>query len=497
MENYPYSYPDSHDSSPRSRDNESWDDQQQPSSNYKVKFMCSYGGKIHPRPHDNQLAYVGGETKILSVDRNIKFSTIVSKLSSLSDYEVCFKYQLPGEDLDALISVTNEEDLEHMMLEYDRLYRGAGSRPARLRLFLFPINTSNQSSFSADDPKPSQQWFVDALNSVPSISSLDSSPPASATNADFLFGYEKQQQQPQLQPGNSPTVAKLMDPKPELPIQEPKIVIGSGSDVGRDDRNIGGESMFEIQRQIQELQRLQIVNQHEQQQQQQQQQINQQQQQAAMYQRKQQQAAYHGDYYMPEKPVPTGVPVPVPVSVPQTGYWQQQERQTTVTGGYSDQITGADRQQQQQQQQQPMYMMPSPAGMYQTTATNVRPVTGHVGHGYYGGMQGMQRVIPDVYREQPVYPMGPPPTQHQIQQPQAQMTKMMVGEGGGGGGGYTTAQVAYDNSGRQVYYTTGAPQQPILPPSYQTAVTTMSVVDPRQSGLNQDAKVVKPPQGSL
>nr|GMD89218.1 PB1 domain-containing protein [Ipomoea batatas] len=143
MENYSYSsYPDSVNSSPRSREvdceNASWDEP--PSSNYKVKFMCSYGGKIHPRPHDNQLSYVGGDTKILSVDRNIRFSSFMSKLSTLYEADVCFKYQLPGEDLDALISVTNDEDLELMMLEYDRLQR-ASNKPARLRLFLFPFSS--------------------------------------------------------------------------------------------------------------------------------------------------------------------------------------------------------------------------------------------------------------------------------------------------------------------------------------------------------------------
>ncbi|KAE8657017.1 putative Oxidoreductase, zinc-binding dehydrogenase family protein [Hibiscus syriacus] len=100
-------------------------------ANYKVKFMCSYGGKIQPRSHDNQLAYVGGDTKILAVDRNIKFSAIMAKLSSLygGGSEVCFKYQLPGEDLDALISVTNDEDLEHMMMEYDRSHRVSAKPP--------------------------------------------------------------------------------------------------------------------------------------------------------------------------------------------------------------------------------------------------------------------------------------------------------------------------------------------------------------------------------
>ncbi|CAL5370903.1 unnamed protein product [Camellia sinensis] len=109
-------------------------------SNYKVKLMCSYGGKIQQRPHDHQLTYVGGETKILALHRRIKFSDILSKLISLSNSAaISLKYQLPGEDLDALVSVINDDDLEHMMAEYDRIHTlsSPSSKPARLRLFLF------------------------------------------------------------------------------------------------------------------------------------------------------------------------------------------------------------------------------------------------------------------------------------------------------------------------------------------------------------------------
>ena len=123
-----------------------------------TKSNSCANGKIQPRPHDNQLAYVNGETKILAVDRNIKFNAIMSKLSSIcNDVDLCFKYQLPGEDLDALISVTNDEDLEHMMLEYDRLLRNS-AKPARLRLFLFVVNSA-PASFSTGDPKSERQWF--------------------------------------------------------------------------------------------------------------------------------------------------------------------------------------------------------------------------------------------------------------------------------------------------------------------------------------------------
>ncbi|KAL7205709.1 hypothetical protein ACSBR2_018605 [Camellia fascicularis] len=146
MENdsYTTSNPDSGDSSPWSTEIDfenkaPWEEQPAPppSSNYEVKFMCSYGGKFHPRPHDKKLSYIGGETKILAVDRNINFTGLIGKLSVLCHADVCFEYQLPGEDLDALISVTNDDDLERMMHEYDRLFR-ASWKPARFRLFLFP-----------------------------------------------------------------------------------------------------------------------------------------------------------------------------------------------------------------------------------------------------------------------------------------------------------------------------------------------------------------------
>ncbi|XP_047156911.1 uncharacterized protein LOC124827807 [Vigna umbellata] len=196
---------DSRDSSPRSRDPDADNhhhhsfDEPPPSLHSKVKLMCSYGGRIQPRPHDNHLTYVAGDTKILAVDRHIKLPALLTKLSSLANApanDTFFKYQLPGEDLDALISVTNDEDLHHMMLEYDRLCR-TSPRPARLRLFLFSLhnNNSNNSNinFALTDPKPERQWFVDALNSVQVPLVEGSSPPhTAAPNPDFLFGLDKQ-----------------------------------------------------------------------------------------------------------------------------------------------------------------------------------------------------------------------------------------------------------------------------------------------------------------
>jgi len=79
-----------------------------------------------------------------------------------------------------------------MMFEYDRLSR-TSPRPARLRLFLFPLHNNNSNlNFALTDSKPERQWFVDALNSVP-VPLLEGSspPPTAAPNPDFLFGLDK------------------------------------------------------------------------------------------------------------------------------------------------------------------------------------------------------------------------------------------------------------------------------------------------------------------
>lgn len=40
----------------------------------RVKFLCSHGGRILPRPPDGQLKYVGGETRVIAIPRDISFS---------------------------------------------------------------------------------------------------------------------------------------------------------------------------------------------------------------------------------------------------------------------------------------------------------------------------------------------------------------------------------------------------------------------------------------
>ncbi|KAJ4829913.1 hypothetical protein Tsubulata_025145 [Turnera subulata] len=182
---------DSVASSPRS-------DHHGPSHDPRVRFMCSFGGKILPRPHDNQLRYVGGDTRIVAVHRSTTFSTLITKLSKLSGIvNLSVKYQLPNEDLDALISVTTDEDVENMMEEYDRVLLNQNPRSARLRLFLFNNNGGEESRASSissllDGSANRENWFFDALNSGSGRLERGRSEASSIVSEvpDYLFGLE-------------------------------------------------------------------------------------------------------------------------------------------------------------------------------------------------------------------------------------------------------------------------------------------------------------------
>ncbi|KAL3824803.1 hypothetical protein ACJIZ3_020832 [Penstemon smallii] len=155
--------PDFDNSSPRS-----WDDHPlQTIPNSKLRLRCSYGGHIIPRPHDKSLCYVGGDTRIVAVDRQTSLSDLHSRLSQtlLNGRHFTLKYQLPTEDLDSLISLSTDEDLENMIEEYDRSTCASPLKPSRLRLFLFPTKPDTAASMGSllDDAK-SETWFVDALN---------------------------------------------------------------------------------------------------------------------------------------------------------------------------------------------------------------------------------------------------------------------------------------------------------------------------------------------
>ncbi|KAL6191883.1 hypothetical protein ACLB2K_038272 [Fragaria x ananassa] len=142
------------------------------SFSFKMKFLCSFGGRILPRPNDGKLRYAGGDTRILSIHKATNFEELMKKTLAICNHPHIIKYQLPGEDLDALVSVCSDEDLHHMIEEYNELERTVGSQ--RLRLFLVPLNepespTSNEGRVT--HPIGPDCQFVFAVNGM-----LDRSP---------------------------------------------------------------------------------------------------------------------------------------------------------------------------------------------------------------------------------------------------------------------------------------------------------------------------------
>ena len=355
------------------------------------------------------------------------------------------------------MSVTNDEDLDHMMLEYDRLHRSAARPTARLRVFLFSIKPPTPSA-ALLDPNPERQWFVDALNSVPVPPPLDTvaaapPPPATAGNAtssspDYLFGLDE---------GFVPPPAvKVKDPS----LEQPPVLENFQGEVlvGKEDpRRIGGgeTTPAEIQRQIQDLHRLQIAE-------------NQQQQQAAIQRNSGEEAparVYPAEYYLPR--VQEKAPPPVTTQVPAAAYWPEQS--SVAAAGLYASVAGGDR---------PVYLIPSAPGVYPSAAA--------AGQGHY--VAPVRRVGPaDVYRDA----AAPNPVAvYAVRQPSAAAAAAatVVGQYAAEGtrvpaqgvvdsAGY---KVAYDSAGRAVYYTGAVP-------TYQTVTS---------AALPPEVKAVRPSPAS-
>ncbi|ONI11582.1 hypothetical protein PRUPE_4G114600 [Prunus persica] len=134
------------------------------SSVRKLKFLCSFGGKILPRPSDGRLRYVGGETRIIRVNRDIFWQDLMQKMLTIYEQTRAIKYQLPGEDLDALVSVSCDEDLQNMMEECTVLQDGGSQKP---RMFLFSSLDLEDSQFGVEsiDGDPEIQYVV-AVNGM-------------------------------------------------------------------------------------------------------------------------------------------------------------------------------------------------------------------------------------------------------------------------------------------------------------------------------------------
>lgn len=134
------------------------------SSSSKVKFLCSFGGKILPRPVDGKLRYVGGETRIIRLSRYISWQELMQKALAIYSQTNTIKYQLPGEDLDALVSVSCDEDLQNMMEECNVLEDRGPQKP---RMFLFSSRDLEDAQLGLESMEgDSEIQYVVAVNGM-------------------------------------------------------------------------------------------------------------------------------------------------------------------------------------------------------------------------------------------------------------------------------------------------------------------------------------------
>ncbi|KAK4759690.1 hypothetical protein SAY87_022821 [Trapa incisa] len=148
----------------------------------RVKFLCSFGGKIIPRPSDGKLRYVGGETRIIRISHDISWGELMQKTLALYNEAHTIKYQLPGEDLDALVSVSCDEDLQNMMEECNVLEVG-GQKP---RMFLFSSSDLEDMQFGVGNSEvETEVQYVVAVNGMDMGSSRNSIALASASGTNL------------------------------------------------------------------------------------------------------------------------------------------------------------------------------------------------------------------------------------------------------------------------------------------------------------------------
>ncbi|XP_023890253.1 protein PAL OF QUIRKY isoform X2 [Quercus suber] len=138
-------------------------DQTPPSSTTKLRLMCSYGGNIIPNPRTNSLHYVGGDTKIISLNptATATLSSLTSLLSSTLSLPFPLPFSLkyllpPHHDLSSLIPLLSDSDL--LLFLHHLLCLSSSPSSSRIRLFLFRLSVIHH-------PK-TELWFSDALKSA-------------------------------------------------------------------------------------------------------------------------------------------------------------------------------------------------------------------------------------------------------------------------------------------------------------------------------------------
>ncbi|XP_058747330.1 uncharacterized protein LOC131620314 [Vicia villosa] len=134
-------------------------------SSRMIKCLCSFGGRILPRPSDGKLRYVGGQTRILRLTKDISWPKLWQRALLIYNLVHILKYQLPGEDLDALVSVSSDEDLQNMMEEYNLIEDR--EPPQKLRIFLFSMTDLEDAQFALSSIGDDSEFqYVVAVNGM-------------------------------------------------------------------------------------------------------------------------------------------------------------------------------------------------------------------------------------------------------------------------------------------------------------------------------------------
>ncbi|KAK4261375.1 hypothetical protein QN277_004381 [Acacia crassicarpa] len=170
-----------------------------------IKFLCSYGGKILPRYPDGKLRYLGGHTRVLSVTSSTSFSELMLKMAELCGSSVSLRCQLPAEDLDALVSITSDEDLANLIEEYDRF--ASPSSSLKIRAFLSPPKSLNKVSSSS-----SSSLSLSKSSSSTSFSSSSSSSSRSLTAACGCSGLGSSRRYPMMPAMANRCVCSILTP---------------------------------------------------------------------------------------------------------------------------------------------------------------------------------------------------------------------------------------------------------------------------------------------
>ncbi|KAL3833804.1 hypothetical protein ACJIZ3_008540 [Penstemon smallii] len=131
-------------------------------SSRMLKLLCSFGGKIMPRPSDRKFRYVGGETRIIRIRKDISWAELKQKTLTIYNQPHSIRYQLPDEDLDALVSVSCDEDLQNMI---DECYGLGDGGSQKLRIFLISNSDLDDSQLGLESVEgDSEMQYVVAVN---------------------------------------------------------------------------------------------------------------------------------------------------------------------------------------------------------------------------------------------------------------------------------------------------------------------------------------------